>query len=203
MMTLYYAPRTRAVRPRWVLEEVGAPYQLVRLDIRAGDQRKPDYLRINPNGSVPTLVDEGLTLFESAAICEYLTDRFPEAGLAPALGTAARGLYYQWIHFTMATLEPPIATIFAHTVAREEHARIPQLVTEARGTLGRAFDVVDAAVRGREFVVGDAFTTADVMLGSTLAWAQMSSLLDGTREGIAAYTATMARRPALRRAMAD
>jgi glutathione S-transferase len=203
MITLYYAPRTRAVRPRWLLEEAGAPYELARLDLGAGENKKAAYLRINPNGTVPTLRDGDLTLLESGAICEYLADRFPEKRLAPPLGTPARGLYYQWIHYTMATLEPPLATIFAHTQGRPEGQRIPQLVTEARETLGRVLDVIEPEVRGREFLVGDGFTAADVMVASTLAWAQMAGITGGGKAALTEYAARLTARPAFQRAMAD
>src|SRR5262245_54564827 len=115
MVKLYYYPLTRAARVRWLLEEIGKPYELVRVDLAAGEQRNPDYLALNPNGTVPTLVDGDFVLFESAAIVQYLADKFPEAQLAPPVGTPARGKYYQWIHYAMSALEPPAVTIFLHT----------------------------------------------------------------------------------------
>src|SRR5580765_1002689 len=118
MLTLYHSAQSRSVRPRWLLEEAGAPYALVRLSLQAGDHKKPEFLKINPNGAVPALVDGDVALFESAAICQYLADRFPEKRLAPPVGTPARGYYYQWIHFAMCTIEPPLVTIFLHTVMK-------------------------------------------------------------------------------------
>src|SRR5258705_12836566 len=111
-MKLYYARMTRAGRPRWMLEETGAPYELVRLDLSRGEHKKPEYMKIHPHGSVPALDDGDLALFESAAICAYLADKFPEKRLAPPVGTPARGLYYQWIVYSMATMEPPILKVF-------------------------------------------------------------------------------------------
>src|SRR5215471_12778214 len=105
MLTLYHSAQSRSVRPRWMLEEIGAPYELRRLDLMAGEQKRPEFLKINPNGAVPALVDGDTALFESAAICEHLADRFPEKRLAPPLGTPARGHYYQWIQFATCTLE--------------------------------------------------------------------------------------------------
>jgi len=93
MLTLYYSPQSRAIRPRWLLEEIGVPYELKRLNLQAGEQKKPGYLKINPNGTVPALVDGDLALFESAAICQYLADKFPEKRLAPPVGTPERGRY--------------------------------------------------------------------------------------------------------------
>jgi len=203
MLTLYHSAQSRSVRPRWLLEELGVPYEIVRLNLQAGDARKPEYLKINPNGAVPALVDDDVKLFESAAICEYLADKFPAKRLAPAPGTPARGYYYQWIHFGMSTLEPPLITIFLHTVMKPEAERIPQLVAPAREQLRGSLAVLDQALAGRTFVVGDDLTSADVVVGSTLAWAQMIGLLDASTPATAAYMGRLMGRPAFQRAMAD
>ena len=203
MLTLYHSAQSRSVRPRWLLEELGVPYETVRLNLQEGDQRKPEYLKINPNGTVPALVDDGVKLFESAAICEYLADKFPEKRLAPPPGTPARGYYYQWIHFGMSTLEPPLITIFLHTVMKPEAERLPQLVGPAREQLRGSLAVLDQALVGRTFVVGDDLTAADVVVGSTLAWAQMIGLLDASTPATAAYMGRLMGRPAFQRAMAD
>jgi glutathione S-transferase len=203
MLTLYHSAQSRSVRPRWLLEELGVPYAVERLNLQSGDQKKPAYLKINPNGAVPALVDGDVTLFESAAICEYLADKFPDKRLAPAVGTAARGYYYQWIHFAMSALEPPLLTIFLHTVMKPEGERLPQLVPPAREQLKASLGVLEQALTGRSVLVGDDLTTADVMVGSTLAWAQMLGLIDATTPAIAAYMGRLMGRPAFQRAMAD
>ena len=203
MLTLYHSTQSRSVRPRWLLEEIGAPYELVRLNLAAGETKRPEYLRINPNGTVPALVDGDLTLFESAAICQYLADRFPEKRLAPPIETPARGLYYQWIQYAMATLEPPIVTLFLHTIRLPEAERNAKLVAEAHARLAPALDVIERALAGREFILGKDFTAADVMMGSTLGWARMFGMMDDARPNIAAYVARMSARPAFQRASAD
>ncbi len=203
MITLYHAPQSRSVRPRWLLEELGAPYELVRLDLAAGEQKRPEYLRINPNGTVPALVDGDLKLFESAAICQYLGDKFPEKAFAPRLGTPERGLYYQWIHFAMSGLEPPILAIFMHTVRLPEAERIPALVAGARPQLGGALDVVEQALAGRTFILGEELTAADVMLGSMLGWARIMRIIGNERPNVSAYVARLTARLAFRRASAD
>jgi glutathione S-transferase len=175
----------------------------VRVNLQAGEQKTPDYLKINPNGAVPALVDGEIRLFESAAICEYLADRFPEKRLAPPVGTPARGYYYQWIHFGMSTLEPPLITIFMHTVNRPEAERIPQLVGPAREHLGAALGVLEKALVGRSVLIGDEITAADVVVASTLAWAQMLGLVSASLPATAAYLGRMMGRPAFQRAMAD
>jgi len=203
MPTLYHSQQSRSVRPRWLLEELGVPYDVVRLDLAAGEQKKPEFLRINPNGAVPALVDDDLTLFESAAICQYLADKYPEKRLAPPVGTPARGLYYQWIHFAMSGLEPPIIAIFLHTIQRPEAERIPKVAAEARPQLQAALRVVENALAGRQFILGNEFTAADVMLGSTLGWARMMGMVSDDLPNVGAYITRCADRPAFQRASGD
>lgn len=203
MITLYHAPQSRSGRPRWMLEEIGAPYEVKRLDLQAGDQKKPEYLKLNPNGAVPTLVDGDLVLFESAAICQYLADKFPEKRLAPPVGTPERGKYYQWVHYAMSGLEPPAVTIFLHTVFLPEAQRLTQLVDEAKQQIAAAVQVLDDALAGREWILGDQFSGADVMIGSTLMWCQMMGMVDPTKQNVAAYLGRCVARPAAQRAQAD
>jgi glutathione S-transferase len=202
-MKLYHAPQSRSVRPRWLLEEIGVPYDLVRMNLQAGDTKRPEYLKINPNGAVPALQDGDLCLFESAAICLYLTDKFPEKRLAPPVGTPARGLYYQWVQYAMNGLEPPAVDIFAHTMMRPEGERIAQVVNEARPRLAAAVKVVDGALAGRDYLLGTEFSTADVMVGSTLAWAAMLGAVSPEFANVAGYVARLGARPAYQRAAAD
>jgi glutathione S-transferase len=203
MLTLYYAAPSRAFRPRWLLEEIGEPYELVRLDLSAGEQKRPEYLAINPNGTVPTLIDGDLTLFESAAICQHLADRFPDAGLAPSVGTRERGLYYQWMHYAMTSLDAPVIALFHHTTFLPEAERVPALAEESRRTFSAALSVVDQALADRPFLLGERFTAADIMVGSTLIWGQGLRLIPPERAAALAYAGRLARRPAFVRATAD
>jgi glutathione S-transferase len=205
-LKLYYAAQTRAGRARWMLEEIGVPYELVRLDLWAGDQKKPEYLRLNPNGTVPTLADHDLVLYESAAIVQYLADKFPEKYLAPPVGTPLRGKYYQWIHYAMSSLEPPAVTFFLHTSGTpvgRQHERIPQLIPEARAQLTAALQVIDDALAGRDYILGGDFSAADVMIGSMTAWCMMLGMVGDDVKNVQDYTARVVSRPAFMRAQAD
>src|SRR5207253_1232227 len=102
---LYFNAFSRAVRARWMLEELGVPHEIVPFDFEKED---PEYLKIHPLGMVPAVVDDGKPLFESSAIVMHYADKYPEKKLAPALGTYERALYYQWIFFTMTHLEPAV-----------------------------------------------------------------------------------------------
>src|SRR5215472_6822297 len=128
MLKLYYIPKTRSSRARWMLEELGVPYELVRMTFE--DARTPEYRRIHPLGAVPALSDDESTVIESAAIIAYLADRFPERGFAPPISSPQRGAYYQWIIYSMATLEPCIIAFVAHTSKRPERDRLPIIAAD-------------------------------------------------------------------------
>jgi len=201
-MKLYYVPRTRATRVRWLLEELGVPYQLVRLDTSKKENKQPDYLAIHPLGHVPALVDQDVSLIESAAICMYLADKFPEKKLAPALGSKERASYYQWIMFAMTTVEPPLITIAMHTRFLPEEKRNPAMIPEAQGRLKEVLGVLEKRMEGKQFAVGDHFTAADAVLGSTLIWGNAMGQIQGF-PSLEAYIKRMMERPAQKKAAAD
>jgi glutathione S-transferase len=200
-MKLYYVPKTRASRPRWVLEELGVPYDLVRLDPARAETRSAEHLERHPLGHVPVLEDRGQAIFESGAICLHLADLFPEKRLLPPLGSVERGLAYQWVLFSMTEMEPPL--IGLSTEARKPEAeRDAAAAAQARDRFRKAADVLEVALRNRQFLLGDGFGVADVMVGGTLAWAKGFKLLDGL-PSVEAYLARLRERPAWKRATAD
>jgi glutathione S-transferase len=194
-LTLYFVPQTRATRPRWVLEELAVPYELVQLDPSKGETRTEAYRELHPLGHVPALKDGEQVLVESAAICMHLADRFPEKGLAPAPGTAERGRYYQWILFAMTTVEPPLVTIFESRIGRRAHP--PEVLAAAEARLKDVGQVVEAALGESPFILGDRFSAADVVLGATLSWGLRMKVLEGFPR-ISAYAARLMERPAAR-----
>jgi len=201
-MKLYYAVQTRATRPRWLLEELGIPYTLERLDMGKKEHKSLAYLDVHPHGQVPAFRDGELTLFESGAICAYLADKFPDKNMAPPVNTPERGLYYQWLFYAMATLEPPIVQVILHTVMLPEVQRSTTQAEEARKNFAVVAQVLEKALGGKQFLVGDRFSVADIMIGSTLGWAQMLGMLGGYPQ-LEAYVGSLAARPAFQRAHAD
>lgn len=201
-MKLYYAAQTRATRPRWLLEELGVPYSLERLDMSKKEHKSPEYLRVHPGGQVPAFQDGDVTLFESAAICAYLADKFPEKHMAPAPGTPERGLYYQWLFYSIATLEPPIVQVILHTVMLPEAQRSATQADDGRKNFAAVAQVLERALDAQQFLVGNRFSAADIMIGSTLGWAQMLGL-SGAHPTLEAYVGALAARPAFQRAHAD
>lgn len=197
-LTLYFVPSTRSTRPRWVLEELGVPYEVVQLDPAKGETKSAEYREIHPLGHVPALKDGEQVLVESAAICMHLADRFPEKGLAPKPGSAERGRYYQWILFAMTTVEPPLVTIFENKIGRRTHP--PEALEAAQARLKEVAAVVEAALGDNPFILGQDFSAADVVLGATLAWGLRMKVLDGFPR-ISAYAARLVERPAARAAL--
>ena len=200
MITLYHSPRSRSVRPRWLLEEIGTEYTVVPVDL-AGTKSEA-HLRVHPHGQVPALVDGDLALIESAAICLHLADKFSAAKLAPAVGTPERARYYQWMVYSIGTLEPPILQVFMNTVQLPEAERSAEKAAAGRTQFATVGKVLSDALAGRSYLLGEQFSAADVMIGSTLAWASFMGLLDGF-PALASYVERLVQRPAYQRAQAD
>jgi glutathione S-transferase len=199
-MKLYYVPLTSAFRPRWVLEETGQEHELVRLTLSPRDLKTPEYLKIHPLGQVPALVDDELVLFESAAICMYLSERAPGRELLPPDDARARALYYQWILFAMDTLSPVVHPVYLRWfLARPEDKA--HVATEAdHAAIQRVLAPVQRALEGGPYLLRERFTTADIILGGVLQWAEAAGLLAGCPE-IRAYHERLRARAAYQRAL--
>jgi len=194
-LTLYHAAPSRSSIARWMLEELGEPYDLHVLSLANGEQRAPDYLAVNPMGKVPTLKHGDTVITEAAAICTYLADEFPQARLNVPVGDPRRGAYLRWLFFAPSCIEPAITD---RAFPRKEEPR--------RGMLGYGdFDTVmavaAAAVEPGPYLIGEQFTAADVVLGSTLRWGMMFGILPKRPEFVA-YVGRLEQRPALKRAIA-
>lgn len=197
-MKLYFAPMTRATRPHWILEELGVPYETETLDLMKGEHKLPSYMKVHPLGRVPALEDNGFTMFESAAIVMQLADKYPEKGLAPAVGTNERAEYYQWIVAAMTEAEPPLVTILMHTRFLPEAERSPAAIEEASKRFKGVATVIEERLKGREYIVGNKFTAADVVVGGVTNFANMLGQL-GDHPGLQAYLKRLLERPAAKK----
>jgi glutathione S-transferase len=200
-MKLYYVPKTRASRPRWVLEELGIPYDLVRIQPGPGGTRTAEHLARHPLGHVPVLEDRGTFIFESGAICMHLADLFPDKRLLPPPGSVDRGLAYQWVLFAMSEMEPPLVALSAEA-KKPETERSDAVAAQARDAFRKTAVALEAVLRDRKYLVGDVFSVADVMVGATLAWARAMKLVDAM-PALEGYLARLRERPAWQRALAD
>ncbi len=190
---LYYTPHTRSSRPRWLLEELAVPYRLQPVDLFGGE-RNP----LHPLGSVPAVSLDGETLFESGAICHWLADCFPEKGLAPSHIDPRRARYEQWMFFVPATLEHPAFEVLLHTQILPEKRRIEAIVPLATRGYQRVLRMLSRELDHDGYLLGEQFTCADILLGTTLTW--LPELLED-HPLLLAYTQRVTARPAYRRAI--
>jgi glutathione S-transferase len=178
MMKLYGFGFTRSLRALWGLKELGIDFEFIPIDVRIGKHRTPEFLRINPAGRLPVLVDGDLILPESAAIILYLAEKYPEKGLLPA-ALADRAEVYRWIMFAMTELEQPLWRISKHTFVYPEEKRIPADIAIARDEFSQMAQVLDRHMEGRDFIVGSHLTAADCVTAYVMDWASQARLLKG------------------------
>lgn len=192
-LTLYTHPMSRGRVSRWMLEEVGQPYETVVLDFET-TMKAPDYLAINPLGKVPALKHGDVVVTECAAICAYLADAFPEAGLAPPPGSPDRAAYYRWLFFAAGPVE---AAIIDKALGVEVPADKRMMV--GYGSYDETVELLDAHVGAHEYVAGDRFSAADVYLGAMIGWGTQFGMLP-KRASFEAYLGRLMSRPASVRA---
>ena len=194
-VTLYYAHPSRADMTRLLLEELGAPYDLVTLDLRAGDQLKPDYLAINPMGKVPAIRHNSALVTETAAIFIYLADASAKAGRAQAPAGPARAPYLRWIVFYAACFEPAV-------VDRARKLEPGPRAMSPYGDFDAVAGAIDAMLTPGPYILGERFSAADVLWGAALTWMTAFGLAPASAK-FTAYLARHAVRPAVRRLAAS
>lgn len=200
-ITLYYTHHTRALRPRWVLEELGLPYRLELIDLFGGAGQTAAYREIHPHGAVPAMVVDGRTMIESCAMCHWLADRFPQQQLAPPAGDAtARMAYEQWVFYVPGTLEPLAFQILLHSMILPQEHRVPDMVPWATRRYRSLLKFLNKELARREFITGEQFGTADILLASTLLW--LPDILNDY-PALGDYTGRLQQRPAYQRAATD
>jgi glutathione S-transferase len=192
-LTLYHAFPSRSSIVRWMLEEIGEPYDLELLRLGEGEQLKADYLAINPMGKVPALKHGDVVITEAAAICTYLADAFPQAKLNVPIGDPRRGVYLKWLFFGPGCIEPAI------TDKAYPRAEQPRRGTLGYGNYDLVMDVMAKGLGKGPYLMGEQFTAADVVIGSTLRWGMMFDLLPKRAEFVD-YVGRLTERPALKRA---
>ena len=192
-LVFYTNPMSRGRIVRWMLEEVGRPYRTELLDYGT-TMKGPDYLAINPMGKVPALRHGEIVVTEGAAICCYLADAFPDAGLAPPPGDRLRGPYYRWLFFAAGPLE-------AAATNKAMGFEVPpdRKAMAGYGSLADVISTLEAALSGRAYLVGDRFSAADVYVGSHIGWGMSFGTLD-RRPVFESYFERLSSRPAAIRA---
>jgi glutathione S-transferase len=192
-MKLYWSPQTRSTRALWMLEEIGTPYEREMIDIQRPDRDNPaEFIEASPMGKVPALVDGNVTLAESAAICLYLADRYATGTLAPAIDDPARGKFLYWLMYTPAVVEPSMSEKF-HGVETNRYR-------SGWGDFDLMIETLERGIDGKKWILGDAFTAADVMLGSSVVFMRMFDMLPAS-DALSSYADRCLARPAYQRAL--
>lgn len=193
-LTLFHIAPSRSSIVHWMLEELGQPYELRVLDYKNGENRGPEYLAINPMGKVPALRHADVIITEAAAICCYLADAYPEAGLGVPLLDRRRGPYLKWLFFGPSCLEPAVTD----RMFKREDA--PPRSALGWGDFDSVMDVLADALRPGPYLLGEQFTAADVVIGSGLRWGMAVKAIPARPEFVV-YAGRLEQRPALKRAI--
>ena len=193
-MKLFWAPQTRSQRAIWMLEEAGVDYEMERIELGSAERAdSSEFLAASPMGKVPAIVDGEVAMSESAAICIYVADRYAAGTLAPALDDALRGKYLYWTMYTPAVVEPAMSEKFNKVESNRQRS--------GWGDFELMIETWDQALNDRDWILGDRFTAADVMLGSSAIFLRLFKMLPES-ENLDAYADRCLARPANQRAMA-
>jgi glutathione S-transferase len=192
-LIFYTNPMSRGRIVRWMLEEVGEPYQTQVMDY-ATTLKGPEYLAVNPMGKVPALKHGEVVVTEAAAICAYLADAFPQKGLAPPPGDKRRGTYFRWLFFGAGPVEQATGVRALGVEIKPDQKRMMGF-----GDMADTLNAMESAISGRDYVLGDAFSAADVYFGSQVNWGLQFGSID-KRPAFINYSERLQARPAYKRA---
>jgi len=175
-MKLYGYRNGRTLRALWALEEVGARYEYVEVDVMSGHGQEPWFLQINPGGKVPVLEDGGTIITESAAICMHVAEKAPGSRLLPPAGTQDRTDCYKWISFILTELDAPLWTIAKHRFGLPKERRVPAVIETASWEFRTSVKILASALEDHPYLAAGSFTVADILAGHTLLWAKSARL---------------------------
>ncbi|HQR19397.1 MAG TPA: glutathione S-transferase family protein [Burkholderiaceae bacterium] len=206
MIRLFYYPGNASLTPHMLLEEIGAPFELVLVDRANAAHKSAEYLKLNPNGQIPVLVNDGFVLYETAAICLYLADLHPEAELAPPLHSAERAHFYQWLVWCTNTLQAMLMHYFysERLVDDGDAAAAAQVRTHAEERVGGMLDILDQqlASHGEPWLLGRTFSAVDPYALMLCRWTRGFSRPARSLPRLGPYLQRMLARPAVQRAFA-
>ncbi|ABB12668.1 glutathione S-transferase family protein [Burkholderia lata] len=200
-MKLYGFAGTRSQRALWGLKELDADFEFISVNLLQGEHKRPEFLRLNPAGKVPVLVDGDLVIPESAAIVLYLADKYPEKALLP-VDPALRAEAYRWVMFAVTELEQPLWRITRHSFIYPPEKRSPADIELAREDFKTMAAILDKHLEGREFIVGDTLTVADCVTAYLIDWAGECNLIESFPQ-LRAYLERLYARPKAPQRIAD
>jgi glutathione S-transferase len=191
-VTFYHNPMSRGRIVHWMLEEANAPYEIKVVNFEKMEHKSPEFLAVNPMGKIPAIVHRGTVITETAAICAYLADAFPAAGLAPALDDPKRGTYLRWLFFGAGCFEPAIIDQMFSRPAPSRPAAL------SYGNYADTVNTLERALTPDPYILGDRFSAADVYTCAAIGWGQMMKALE-PRPAFNDYVERLTKRPAYQR----
>jgi glutathione S-transferase len=210
MLHLHYFPSNASITPHILLEELGVPFTLHLVDRKAGAHKTPSYLKMNPNGLIPVLIDGELTLYETAAIALHLVDKFPQSGLAPMIGTAERAHFYKWLMWSTNTLQASLILYFypERYVNEGNSAAASELKENIQRKIGGYLQQLDDQLQshGKDWILGQQYSAVDIYTFMLCRWTRVfaGNAAKPARDypHLGAFLARMLARPAVQRAIA-
>ncbi|MEM9620704.1 MAG: glutathione S-transferase family protein [Pseudomonadota bacterium] len=197
MIELYSAPRTRALRVAWLLEELAQPYTLHQVEFKPTSSQF--FIQDTPTGKIPTLVDGDVVMAESGAILQYILQQYPDNPFQPQTSDAAYADFLQWFHFSESTAFAPMGVVVWLTLYRQDAAAHPELVNDARQRALASLQPIEQRLQHSDYLAGSSFSAADIMMGFTLLAATLLELTQET-PAIQDYLSRLTARPAFARA---
>ncbi len=199
MIKLHFAPLTRSIRVRWLLEELDVPYELVTTEYNRDGSK--GFAQNTPSGNYPFIEDGDVALSESGAIVQYVLERYGNGRLEPLIGSKARAPYLFWFHFAEGTAANSINTTVWLTVYRQDADRHQEIISAVRESANTVFAKVEAALSGQPFIAGSELTGADIMMGFTLGSAKWLQMLTDAHPRTLDYVERLFARPALQKSL--
>lgn len=199
MLKLHFAPLTRSIRIRWLLEELGLEYELLRSEYNRDGSR--GFAQDTPSGQYPYIEDGDVALSESGAIVQYVLERYGNGRLEPPIGSKNRAAYLYWLHFAEGTAANAINTTVWLTVYRDDADRHQEIISAVRGSANTVFGKVETALSLQPYISGNEFTAADIMMGFTLGSAKWLQLLTDAHPKTLEYVDRLFARPALQKSL--
>lgn len=201
MLALYYYPGNASLLPHMILREIGAEFELRLVDRGQNAQKSAEYLKLNPSGRIPVLIDGDLVQFETAAVALYLADKFPEAGLAPAAGTPERAAFYRWLIHLTNTPQVEFRAWFYPNEHVADEAAAPSVKEAAGQRLNRMFDVISEQLGDKTWLLGDRFSAVDLFLFMLIRWGRGMPRPPRSIPNLNALAERVLARPAVQKAL--
>ena len=200
MLKLHFAPNSRAGRIVWLLEELGLPYDINKMAFHPKDLKSDEHRARHPLGRVPVLEDNGVSIYESGAIVEYVFAKHTDGGLTPSVDAPEFPAYLQWFHYCEGMVMPPVNTIVVQTVLLPPERQNKEALEQAQRLLTKALQPIDDALEGKDYLIGD-FSGADIMLGHAIFMSNRLGCVSEEMQNIKGYVERIQARPAFQTAI--